>query len=284
MPQHNRTCILALSDSHGGFSLGLLPPDIELDKGKSQLNESQQYLWDGVYIPSLNEAIDFIGRDNTVLLHMGDVTHGNKVVSEQMTTKIADQFLIATAIFDPILKSKLHISAVRIAAGTPLHSFGEGSSETIVAELLKARYPKIDTKASYHGLANIEGVSVDYAHTGPPPGRRAWLSGNEARLYLRSLMMGEIVQQRKPPDLVLRGHYHTFVKEFLQINSFMGKAESWFVSCPSLCLLGDFGNVATKSVPTVTNGMIVIEIIDGKIRSIQEFLKTLDVRDIEEIL
>lgn len=283
MPKHNRICILALSDTHGGFNLGLVNPDMDLNNSKPILNVSQEYLWDDTYIPLLNEAFEFIGKDNTVLFHMGDVTHGNKVVSEQSSTKIADQFLIAAANFDPIL-SHPNIKAVRIDAGTPLHSFGEGSSETIVATLLKARYPKIDIKTTYHGLSNVGGVTIDHAHTGPPPGRRAWLAGNEARLYLRSLMMAEIIQQRKPPDLVMRGHFHTFVKEFLQLNSFMGKVESWFISCPSLCLLGDFGTAATKSTPTVTNGMVVVEIIDGRISQIKEYLRTLDVRDVETIL
>jgi len=74
-----------------------------------------------------------------------------------------------------------------------------------------------DIKMCQHGLLDIDGVTIDYAHHGPFPGSRSWLKGNIARYYLRDLMMREIMNGNSPPKLVVRAHYHTPVEEYLKI-------------------------------------------------------------------
>ena len=285
MSKYNRKIIVAVSDYHSGNALGLCNPETELQDDMGQpkhpdLNEPQKYLWD-VYTKGVQDCISLAGRDEIVVIHDGDVTHGNKYIEEVIGTRIADQIFIAVYNFLPFLNLK-NVKTLRLAKGTGAHSFGEGSADVLVEKILKERTKK-DIKTLYHGLSQIGGIWVDYAHHGANVGSRNWLRGNEARYYLRSIMMDEIQAGNVPPRLVLRGHYHSYVKETLWMDTYLGMVESTIVILPSMCMLGDHGRQATRSAYKITNGMVALEVINDKLFDTHFFGQTLDIRTREVI-
>lgn len=265
-----------MSDTHAGSALGLCNPDVELDVengcGKSpNLAEGQLYLWNDVYLTAIDSIKSLAGKDKIVLLHLGDVTQGSKFPQEMMGgDSLANQISIGESIFDPWLHLK-SLSAIRIAKGTGVHSYEGGSSEVIVGHLLEQN---VDTRVAYHGLLDVGGCKIDYAHHGPSVGNYQWTKGNVARGYLRNTMLSALVAGEIPPQIVLRGHYHSFLKEFL----YMRGHESWIVVMPSMCLLSEYVIKVTHSGFEACNGMIALEIIDGKLHQIHSFIKSLSLR------
>lgn len=288
----NRAILVAFGDMHSGHTLGLCNPKTVLQnvdkmgnryKWSPILNESQEYLWHDVYIKGIAKVSKLAKNDPVIALELGDVTQGNKYVSQWVSTRSSDQLYIAEANLLPWFKVK-NLIALRMVGGTDSHGFGEASADLAVEGLLKRRLPKRDIGFVFHGLAEIVGLKVDYAHHGPYIGSRNWLKGNVARYYLRSLMMDEIVLGNIPPHLVLRAHYHSYVEEYLRISNADHIHKSWLTVIPSLCLMSDYARQATRSQFTVTNGIVAYEIVDGRIVEIHPFLSTLDIRSKEKIL
>jgi hypothetical protein len=262
---------IVLSDSHANFILGLANPQT------TKTNEPQDWLWNDVYVKGIDIGKKLAGKDDIFVIHVGDITHGNKYNAEQMSTKISEQFIGAADNFQPIVALS-NVKSITIANGTPAHSFGEGSAEDVVVEILRGR-TKAKIQSTYHSLVNVDGYIIDVAHHGPSTGRRNWLHGNEARWYLKSTMMDELDHNKRPADLYLRGHYHSYVKEWATIWRNDTWYESWMIVCPPLCMPGDFTRQATKSIPLVAPGLILLEIINNKLVQTIDCTVTLDVRE-----
>lgn len=289
--KYKRIILATAADKHGGFTLGLLNPETILEyenqqtgqlvKWTPQLTEWQKFLWE-YQDECIQKTKELAGKDEIIIFDVGDLTQGNKYPNEQVSTNISDQFEIAAWNLKPWLELQ-NVKTVRISKGTPAHSFNEGASEIIVKRHLQGWYPKKDVSAIYHGLAQIGGIDVDYAHHGPTTGVRNWLHGNEARYYLRSLIYDELEAGNVPPHLVLRAHYHTYIEEFLS-TMFMGvRYKSWLVILPSFCGLSDYARQRAKSTSKVTVGMVLIEIVNGKILDIYPLYQTLDIRTKEKL-
>ena len=284
-----RTALVDLSDTHGGHRLGLLNPDVTLyDETEDgflvpftpKLTASQEYLWE-LY----QQNIAFVANmkaDEVIVIHDGDLTQGNKYPQQLVSTRLADQIEIGLTNLEPWFELP-NMRVMRIVAGTQSHNFSEASAEITVANSLRRSYKDHDIKVLYHGLSRIGGLQVDYSHHGPFPGSRTWLRGNEARYYLRSLMMEEIMGGRVPPRLVLRAHYHTYVEETLTIQVGNKFYTSTLVVNPSFCMMGDYARQAARSPAGITNGLIVFEIIDGELYKIHRLTRSIDVRT-KEIL
>jgi hypothetical protein len=187
-----------------------------------------------------------------------------------MTTRIEDQIEIAATAL-AWLKA-INPRSMQIVAGTPAHTFGEASASLMVAKRLQAH--GLPAEVVYHGLFDVGGLLVDASHHGPGPGSRSWLRGNVARYYLRSLMLDDITDGKRPPGLVLRGHVHTKVDEVVAVGDY----ESRLCICPSLSFISDYARQATKSVSRVTVGGLLIEIIDGEIYKRHWLTDTVDIR------
>lgn len=283
----NRFILAAISDTHGGFKLGLLNPKTILEdedeegniiQYSPELNNTQKYLWDDVYLPAVDKLKELAGDDEIILAHIGDPTHGNKYISEQVSTRLSDQIDIALFNLLPLCQLD-NVSTIRIVKGTGSHEFGEGSAPILIQRLLSKAFPNKSIKAVNHGLMEIDGFEVDYAHHGPYPGSRDWLRGNVARYYLRDLMYQSINSGMRPPNLVLRGHYHQYVREWLSMNG----NESWLVILPSMCMLSFYTRQATRSAFRSTNGLVAFEVEDGQLREAHFFGKTMDIRTKETI-
>lgn len=284
MRKYKRTIIAAISDTHAGHKLGLCNPETELEevdnnqniKYHPQLSETQKFLWE-TYKWGVNETIKLAGDDDLFVIHNGDPTHGKAGFLVTMTSRMSDQILIAQANLNEWFKYK-NMKGLELTIGTGLHEMGEGSSSLLIAELLRNKYPKIDVSIVYHGLLSIRGIDIDYAHHGAFPGSRVWLKGNEMRYYLRDIMMREVLSGKKPPDLVLRGHYHVYRREFVEITTDDYQYGSWIVTLPGFTFKDDYTRRATKSEFKQSCGMVVFEILDGQLYKTHKFVQSVDIR------
>ena len=228
-----------------------------------------------------NEIKQLAGKSPIVLMKLGDVNQG---MVYDVDNRLSAQVEIALMNDMPWLNMK-NVVAIRIAEGTGSHSFGYGDAEIILASRMKDRRPDLDVQVMQHGLATVYGCTIDFAHHGPNSGGREWLKGNVALYHLRDIMMKDVLRGRKPPDLVLRGHYHSIVEVFNRLNGADGKVyRSWLYVLPSLCGANGFAIQVTKSEFEITNGIVAWEIIDGRVRESFEFIKTFDYRVREELL
>lgn len=280
-----RSILLVFSDPHGGHKLGLCNPETVLEDDTSgdksvEINDAQTRLWE-IYTGGINEVKSLAGKDPVYAICLGDITHGTKHIQEQMSTRLSDQLLIAKANFLPLFEIKT-LKMLRMVKATDAHELGEGSSAITVASMLQDKFPKVDIRTIYHGLLRLNGLFIDYSHHGPPPGSRRWLEGNEARLYLRSIMMTEIEAGHIPPHLILRGHVHQYIKEYLCLQANGREYESWLTIIPSLDLISGFARQVAKSPYRIKNGIVAYEILNERIHDIHFFGNTLDVRTIEE--
>jgi len=281
-----RTIVGVGSDFHGGSRFGLMNPNVVLyseDKDgnltpwRPAMTATQAHLWK-LYLSGLELIGGLAGNDRTVWIHDGDECHGNKHPQSLVSTRMADQILIADANFRPALALP-NLALARLVAGTGAHNFAEGSSTMLVTKILQGAYPGLDIQTVYHGLMDIDGFTIDYSHHGPHPGSREWLRGNVARFYLRDMMMAALMAGEKPPSLVLRGHFHTKVIETLTMGGFT----STLVIIPAMCVLDDYARQATRSVSTITNGLFAFEVEGSKLVEIHEFTDTLDIRTKERL-
>lgn len=285
--------LLVEGDTHGGNIHGLMNPDIVLyrdnDKGDivpytPAATETQKYLW-LFREQCLQKVANIIGKDKLYYIHTGDQTQGDKYVSEWVSTRKSDQIAIAfenTQRIVEVLGDNL--SAMRFAKGTVSHEFGEGTSANILQSMYTKAWPDIDIKTVWHGLVEIEGVSIDYAHHGPFPGSRRWLKGNSVRYYIQDRMLSDMAAGRVPPRLMLRGHYHELIWETVRQKD----KDNRFISTdliivPPQCGIGAFGRQVTRSMFVITNGMILIKLHNRNIVDVIPLTKTVDIRT-KEIL
>lgn len=281
MTTQQRAIIAVVSDTHGGFTLGLCNPEVVLyDEGetgeiipyKPKLSSSQVFLWRH-YQDSIAKIMTLAGDDELFLIHNGDLTHGNKHASTLVSNRIGDQILIGQANMEPWYAAPT-LKTVRMIVGTEAHNFGKGSSELLATKYLHDVHPNVDTSAAYHSLLSIKGVLIDAAHHGPYPGSREWLRGNVARFYLRDMVMKALMRGKEPARIVLRAHYHSYVRETL----YAGGKEYSLIVTPSYSMLGDYSHQAARSPEEVTVGMVALEIIDGELVKVHELMETLDIR------
>lgn len=286
-----RTILAVCSDLHGGHRHGLLNPATVLheydeegevvDDYHPPLNPVQKYLWKQ-YTGWIEEIGELAGKSRVVVSMNGDMTAGDKHKDLLVSDRMSDQVIIARYNLEPWFKLKT-MKDIRIVKGTGAHNFGEGSSELILGELARAFHPKADVRVSDHALPTIDGMTVDISHHGPPPGSRIWLKGNEARYYLRSLMMDEFSAGNIPPRLVFRGHYHRYVKETIDIEWGGEFHTSTIIITPSFSFPNGYARQVVRSPSRVTHGMVVCEIVDGELLRVIPLIKTLDIRT-KEIL
>lgn len=276
-----RTIVAALADIHSGCKLSLMNPATELydeDKDKTftpTLTASQEKLWK-IYTEGIHAAFEFAADDGMVLLHNGDLTHGDRFKVELVSDRMADQIEIAEMNLIPWYDYP-HLTHVRIIRGTGVHTLGQGSSEILVSNYLSKAFPKVDTSYKIHYLAEIDQVTFDVAHHGPHPGSRDWLRGNVARFYLRDLMYREIRRGNVPPRVILRAHYHQPVHEYLEMN---GDASDIYI-LPSLSMLDEHAQKSSQSADEVTNGITLFEIIDSELASVKRLYTKTDIRQRE---
>lgn len=302
MAKSNRRLLIITSDWHSGHRLGLMNPETVLyeqridGKGKMTretmdytLGEFQRYLWEDIWLKALDDIKQLADGCPVAMVVNGDITHGNKYPDQLVTTSLANQFLLAEGCAKPWLDKMPELNFVRFAVGTGSHIFNESASPVIVSELLKPKYPKVDIGVVHHGLLNTCELKIDYAHHGPSQGIREWTKGNQLRYYLKSIMAGAYKNGTKPPDAVFRSHYHyphrEVVTEYQRGDDGRPRTvESRIYLTPSMCGMNDYAQQASKSFSMLYNGLMVLEIENGRIIDdhLDDFIWMLDLRTEEE--
>lgn len=298
-----RMILVVSSDWHAGHQLGLMNPETKLASeiidGQGQavqtwneyhLGHYQRYLWETVWEPGIKEVKKLADGSPVALIVNGDITQGQRHPEQLVTTSIANQFLIAAGAAEPWIEQIPNLKMVRFSYGTASHIFSEGTSPVIVSQLLKPKFPNVSIEVVHHGLLDVNGVTIDYAHHGPSQGIRLWTEGNQLRYYTKSIMLDHLKDGQKPPTLIIRSHYHYPKRERVDIavNQPGGRMEtvsSTIYLTPSMSGMTDYAQQATKSTPILYNGFYVFEIENGKVIDdhLDEFVWALDLRTKEKL-
>lgn len=294
-----RRIAVSLGDTHGGSLFGLMRPGIEIPRDeftemledetphrepfRPAVTSHHQWMYN-TYMYAIDEIKHLAGKDDILVIHGGDITHGAKHAdAEKVSPVIFDQWYIAFDSMRDLLELP-NVKWLRIVKGTGSHVFSHGTSEMIVAELLRREYPKKDINVSYQYLLDAFGVEYDIAHHGPGTGIRNWTKGNVLRLYTKSAALDALDAGKAPPDVMLRYHYHEYCPETVTVRR---NGTTYYTRCyinPGFHALDDYARKATKSKSKTEAGMLAWEIVDGKLRGeAHEFIRTADMRTRETI-
>lgn len=275
--------IAVLNDIHCGSRFGLLNPDTvlldDMDKLWSPaLTETQRELW-ALYQEHLDQAQEIVGDDELLLFLPGDLTQGLKHWGGVWGTSMHHHIISAIDCLAPWF-DRFQLSKCRILFGTEAHTGDEWTSEYLIARELRQRYGR-GVKAMAHGKFHVDGVIVDVAHHGPGGGIRKWTDGNVARYTLKSLVLEEIVDGEPPPRVVVRAHHHRLIWETVRIESKLGRKTADVVVVPGYCGINPHSRKITRSTITQRHGLILIEIVDGRLKKIHDLTKIIDLRVVE---
>jgi hypothetical protein len=280
----SRTIVVWISDTHGGHRLALMRPGVVLFQEDERGNQVpyqpqptavQRYLW-ACYEEDRRRVAELARGDRIIVVHNGDLTQGLKYANELVSTREADQYLIAVDNLRPWFALP-NLAALRLCHGTGSHGFLEGSADVLVGEHLRALYPGRDVAGLRHGLLSVDGVTFDYAHHGPVPGGRHWLTGNVLRYYVRSLMLDEITRGREPPRVVVRSHYHSYVRETVRVPGEPERVTDGVIT-PAYAHLSEHAAQVTRSAYLITCGLVACEVTDGRLVDVHPFTRTVDLR------
>jgi len=266
------TYILFVADLHAGHKVGLLNPETELvDDNTGDMyhpgpSATQRHLHD-LQLRHIAQVAEIVGRRPVTLCVVGDLCHGNRHVAHLSVPTIKGQVTCAAWNLRPYLDS-LRVTKVRILVGTAAHTFGDGSAEVLVGNQLRLWYPRADVEVAYHYRFEVGGEIVNVAHHGPGKGIRWWLQGNNARHYLRSLMMDEADRYGTPSRLVVRAHYHRYFEapDSLRIKGQWRRA--LLIGLPCYAGIDDYVRKATRSTPTLDWGCVLAEFVPEFLRVI----------------
>lgn len=291
LKKSKRFLFVVFSDTHAGHLLGLLNPDVtfkEWDENgdrydyKPALTKNQIYLWN-LYMDNLERVKELAKGCPIIVLHNGDLTVGLKYPTQMSFTALSNQIIAAAYNMYPIMKLP-NLKAFRLTYGTQSHEMYEGTAPKIVITKLESEFKDAPVKLVKMGKMEVGELEFNYAHHGPFPGSRKWLEGNNARYYLRDLMMRKILAGHKPANFNFYGHYHTTVEEKLTIPANGNIYRSYLFITPSYQMMGDYAMQATRSVDSVTNGMLALECDEHELLSEPHwFTETKDIRTKEKI-
>lgn len=270
------------ADLHFGYRFGYLMPGTVLEAFdeedgdlEPELTATQKVLakWNDSDYEKTVALTD--GRPSFYMME-GDVCHGT-IVGDVVSPRLSDQPDMAVQGLARWMKIP-GLKAGRFVKGTWVHSHKHGSLELITARELRAK-TGVDVRAYYHMSLTIAGVEFDLAHKGPAPGKRQWLDANELRFYVRSIMERALVNGKKPPAVVARGHYHE--RRFAHVHEHLesGVVDTWGIILPAYAIFkDDYTNHATQAKSHMNAGTVVVEFRNGKVIEVHDFTHTMDLR------
>ena len=287
----DRRIVLAVADTHGGHSLGLLNPDacviwVEDEWGMGEYvppipTKVQERLWP-LFIDTKNEVVKYADGCEIIVLHVGDPTHGEKHPGGNIPgLDLEAQRMIAYWNLVPLLELP-NVTKMRMFTGTPAH-VEPGRADANVATKLAKRFPNKEVVAVHHTRSYVGDALFDGAHTGPHGGSRDWLEGNVALLHLRDRIYRDRRAKKTPADVYLRAHRHVYRHVTLNDMWWHKPSAHHLVIVPSFCGFTSYARSATQSDPELVNGMVTFEVVGGKLREILPWVDYTDLR-MEEVL
>ena len=277
----NRKIIAIEADWHSNNRYGLLNPETLLysdDDGEFEPSvvPVQKFLWE-LRQQNLEFLKEIAGKDDIYFIHLGDPAQGFKHSTEYVSDTLANQQAITIANARPVFDIP-NVKVGRFVIGTEAHEGVGGSHTRMLYELLQAEYPDVDIAALYHSFIDFDGTTFDCTHHGPTTGIRTWTEGNQLRAYLKDIMITDHMNDRVPPRYVFRGHVHRRAWETVRIALDRDFLISDIIVVPSMCDMGAFARQITRSENRITNGMVVMELIDGMVIDIHWLTVTRDMR------
>jgi hypothetical protein len=286
----SRRLIAIEADWHSNNRFGLMQPETILESQGAnggveefspELAPVQQFLYE-LRSQNIEKLKELAGDDEIVFFHLGDPAQGFKHNGQFVQNTEYDEISIAFANAKPIF-SLPNVTTGRFVVGTEAHEGIGGSATKILSRMLHAEFPDADIKYIYHGFANVDGITIDYTHHGPTTGIRKWTEGNQLGHYLKDILITDLLDGKTPARYYFRGHVHRLGWETRRVRRDGEWITGDIIVVPSMCDMGAFARQITRSENRITNGMVVLEIIDGKLLDIHWFVVTRDLRSRETI-
>lgn len=269
MPKNRSTQIVVISDLHVGSTLGLCSPEVVLDDGGKYLPnelqiESYNY-WRKGFWPFVWNKAKKENRKTVVICNAETVDGSHHGTNQIWSNQVSDQITVAAELIDD---ATIQADVRLFTRGTPAHVGESGSADEAVARILKATRPdgkKTGPYSAYHLKLNVDGVILDVCHHGPNTGNRMWSKGNGARSYARTIVLDALVMNQKPPDLIIRSHYHKMLHETLHEY---GNTTEMLVT-PSWQWMSSFATRVVSYEQISDIGGLVISIDAGRVSNIE---------------
>lgn len=291
--KYDRRIIAVRGDTHAGHDGGLKNPEtlipmIDIDEHEREvitwepvtLKPFQRRLWQ--WHEDARQDIKLLAdSDPITFVDMGDLTQGTWWRDNLGEAHMSDQYFISKWNTKPWLEMR-QVKQAYVVKGTSVHNFGNGASETMLTHHLQAEHRKPVNFAD-HYILDINGFVLDVAHHGAGPGSRAWLKGNEMGIYLRSLVIESVTTGERPPDVVLRGHFHEYTRGWGWYQVGEKYYQCHGIITPGMCWIGTYAIMATKSKSRFSCGMIALELINGKLVDVHPFVHWIDLRTMEVV-
>jgi len=245
------------------------------------LNKDQEELWD-VYMTIKEVAVSMSKGNPIVLFHLGDMGQGFYFTEEANLSDISNQVVAAAWNLYPFYDLPNCVGG-KLVSGNRGHEGTPSALTRLIAFIMGEKYSDKRTEPLLHGETTIGNYRIDYSHVGPNQSARTWLEGNIARYYLRSEMQSHLNAGEKPPDLYLRGHFHSRIFETVRQWVNNSWVESSIIVVPPLCMMGDHARKVTKSGRLLTYGGIVANFDDGNITDLEWVTRTKDIRKKDDL-
>lgn len=196
--------LVILSDLHCGSTVGLLPPEFDLQDGnRIQHNKYQAWLWQCWMDATGDYFRRHVGNDPFVLLLNGDLVEGNHHGTTQIVSAdVADHVEAAIQCLEPLAKKA---AQVHLTLGTECHTH---STEAAIGKKLGAsKCPDTGKHAHYRIAFRVNGCVCSATHHCSATSR-PWLESGE---YCRAMHSERTECLRvgwDVPNLLIRAHRH----------------------------------------------------------------------------
>jgi hypothetical protein len=258
-------------DTHSGLENGLIAPgsDIRRSSDKARLitwegmSNWSQWIWESVWLPSIERANEFAGSDPLILCIDGDMVHGSRFQEALYTPFIDQQVDIFVRALDEWRKCPT-LAGIAMVYGTGAHDYGnDAASKKIYDKVAPWGYSVVVD--DHINLIPDGGMHIDLSHHGPVAGMMPHTKGNIARAYAKARGEEFLKRGLTVPALFQRGHVHMDVYETVQITWLAQYIETAIIVTPPLCGPNGYARQASRSTDRIRCGMFLSESIDGKI-------------------
>jgi hypothetical protein len=263
------TTLLHLSDSQSGQLGGLIAPGTELEydnneKRTPELSATSLWVWD-CYNKVIDTAIDYTGTDPLVVYHTSEVVHGSRFIEYLYSSWQEHQVTIAVQALSHLRRIPT-LAGIRFCYGTGAHDYGQQSATKGVAERCAAwGYP---VACVDHGVEEIDGCSIDWAHHGPTVSRMEDKACAGRRYVIRLLRLF-LERGKRAPDIVLRGHVHARITEMVKVPWGRDGVPVLLSIGAPLAGMNEYAHKFTQSTPITEIGGTLIRIENGRVLDFQ---------------
>jgi hypothetical protein len=257
------TTLLHLSDSHSGLLAGLIAPETELeyDNGEKRtmlLSSASEWVWE-CFNKLIDATIDFADGDAVFVYHTGEVCHGGKFAEFLYSAWAGHQVTIAVKALAELRRIP-SLTALRLVYGTAAHDYGmQAMTKDCASQIASWGY---STACVSHGLEEVEGCLIDFAHHGPSVSKTED-KASVGRRYVIRYARKFLERSQRAPDVILRGHVHQRVTEPVKVPwGRDGKPVLLSIGSP-LTGPNEYARQFTKSAPLTEVGGTLVKLNNG---------------------